>query len=320
LGWLESLARSLAERGAGHLWLDELWMGLLPEGASRAAQHYRAALSALRRGVGQEARLAGLAAPFAASAGLLDALQLGSALPARRRFWRAARERNSDLALRAGLAGRIAHADSPALDLAGDPAALRRGAILAAICGGNVCLAGDPARISDARWRLARRLIPPSGSRPRRIAPLPGALAAAGSDGSWLVALLDAASEVALGPFGEGPMRVFDAWLSQDRGSVSGALELATSEREVTQLLRLSPLASGIHLVGSSLHLAAGLAEVTSCVARADGLELLLELPGPRQGSIYFAHGEQERVLRVRVAFSDRLELVVAAARVPEAQ
>jgi hypothetical protein len=315
LGWLEQLARGLVGRGAAHLWLDELWLGLLPDGAAQRAQSYRRALESVRRGAGPEATLTGLRAPFAASAGLLDALQLFPELPARAR-WLRARRRSADLALRAGLAQRLGHAEGPTVWLdAEDAEALRAAAIQSAICGGNVCLGGSPRRISEPGWRLARRLLPPSGARPRRLPRVAGALAAPGADGSELIALLDAALPLDPSALAAGEVHVFDAWHGLDLGRSSAGPAAGALDSSASQLLRLSPVDGRARLIGSSLHLGAGAAELRRIESDpGHGVRVALALPGPRQGSIYIQPpGNPSKPLRLRIAFDGEVELLAAA-------
>lgn len=312
VAWLEALASGLRERGARHLWLDELWLGLLCGGA-RPAAVYRRALEALRRGIGPDAFVAGMAAPFAASTGLLDALQLEPERPVQRqrRWWRRRQPEPQDLELRAGLSGRLAHAQTAVLALDdGDVARQRRSAIASAICGAT-SLGGDPARVPAAGWRLARRLLPPAALRPARVPGVPGALVASEVDGTRLLALLRQAEEFDLAwVFGSAPVRVFDAWRARERASASGSLRFESPEGTGPQLLRLTPADGQPRLVGSSLHLTAGAAELARCEAQPGcGLALELALPGPREGSIHLQAPDPGR-LRLRVAFRDRLELL----------
>jgi hypothetical protein len=305
LAWLESLARELTVCGAGHLWLDDLWLGLLPARRPRRAAIYRRALEALRRGAGPDAFLAGLAAPFAASAGPLDALQLEAGEAPRRGRWLRALSGTDAPELRASLAGRLAHAECSAIRLdARDESALRTAAIHGAILGGNVCLAGVPDALPRHGWRLARRLVPPSGIAPRRLVQLPGAIAAESADGSRLIALRGSAAGLDF-----AGMRVFDAWRGLDLGG-SGVPEL---EEGRTQLLRLTPVDGRARLTGSDLHLTAGLTELREWRSEPAGmLQLELALPGPRRGSLHVQLPAPDTPpVRVRVSFRDTLELQV---------
>jgi hypothetical protein len=312
LAWLESLGRGLRERDVAHLWLDELWLGLPPSGRPERAAVYRRALEALRRGAGPDAYLTGLGAPFAASAGLLDALELDRGSHALGARW-LGRSR-SDPTLRAGLAGRLANAQSGAVALdARDAGALRDAAVLCASLGGNVSLSGFWERVSPARWRLARRMLPSTALAPRRQPRTRGVLIADAPDGSRLLALLGSASP-GTELLGDGALHVFDAWHARDLGMHPGSSPLAL-DAGASQLLRLVPVDGEARLVGTTLHLCAGAAELRALHSDASGsVQLELALPGPRQGSLHVrAPGSDTPPIRTRVAFRDTLELEIGA-------
>lgn len=322
VAWLEQLAQRLGAAGVRHLFLDELWLGLRPE-SERPAAVYRRALEALRHGIGPEAFLAGLAAPFAASLGLLDALEIEPepGAPRRRRWWQRRESAGHALELRAAFAGRLAHALTASVRLdTPESAARRRAAIASALCG-SACFCGEPERVTDAGWRLARRLLPPGALKPIAWPGEPSTLVASAEDGALLAARLAPENALDLGwAFGADRVRVFDAWSGRERPSVSGSLAAGASDAG-PELLRLTRADGRPRLIGSSLHLSAGAVELTRCEALpGSGLALELALPGPREGSIQLQpNGSGPGSLRLRVGFSDRLELCVDSAFVADA-
>jgi hypothetical protein len=260
-----------------------------------------------------------MAAPFAASGGLLDCLELVADPTGRCARWRAGSRLGAALALRAGLAGRLGGGALPGVPLEGERfSELRGAAIAAAICGSAICFRGAPERVPPERWRLLRRLLPPGALRPVRLAGHPGALALGGPEGSLLIAWVDAPDlPLALeGLAGSGPLRVFDAWRGIDLGIPGGAIGGEQLEAGLPQLLRVSPVDGGAHLLGSNLHLASG-TELASCDAEAGGGAVLaLAMPGRHRGVLAVQVPGCETPVRLRVVFEDGLRVSVDAARV----
>jgi hypothetical protein len=109
-----------------------------------------------------------------------------------------------------------------------------------------------------------------------------------------------------LGPvIGTAQVHAFDAWQAREQAP----FEAGSGPTDLPCLLRLTPADREPRLIGSSLHLLAGAAELERCELRADsGMALELALPGPREGSVWLQTGNAG-VLRLRIAFQDRLEI-----------
>jgi hypothetical protein len=115
-----------------------------------------------------------------------------------------------------------------------------------------------------------------------------------------------------------GEARVFDAWRGVDLGIVERALERDPVDSSSAQLLRVSPADGRARLVGSTIHLAAGSAELEALAPEpGGGVRLALALPGRHQGTIHVQMpGTDPAPAKLRVAFDDRLELSIDSLRV----
>ncbi len=304
---LERAGVALREHGVRHVWIDDIG----PAGPVQLEE----ALRGLRAGLGEGARIAARGGPLLGLLGQLDALslQLDAApppAPGRLRRWlgRASGDEREPLAV-ACLAGRVLCVDTGPLDLGAlDEAALGARLALSALLGGDVVLRGDPSALGPARLELARRALPPRGAPPWR----PGgraALAARLDDGA---VLLRTHESLPLGALALAPAaNVFDVL----GGRCTGTRESMLGPHPDAPLLRLTPARSGPRVVGSTLHLSGGSAEVSRLELRGDALHLSLRLPGPRQGVVSLMHaaatdGSPLPPLHARVAFRDALELI----------
>jgi hypothetical protein len=314
-GYMRTLGERLRELGFLHVWLDGL-------AGAHAPEAYVGALTALREGAGPELRVAGRDASFALSMGYLDALERspGDADDdARSRHWWQLRRRSvgeaapADWTLYACLAGRAFRVTVGELDLdRADDATLREGAALAAILGGDVILRGDPAQLPPARQRLARRLLPPLALAPLRAGGR-RALYARCRDGAVLV---HTSELLPLGRVGAPPaVRGFDALGGRLLGRVEGVLEVDPAAP--ASLVRLVPIDDAVRIVGSTLHITAGAAEVSGIVTRGERARIDLTLRGPHEGALLLAMPGTEALSRLRVKFVDALSVEAGAAEPP---
>lgn len=339
LAWLQELSETMRGLGFEYQKLDFLYAGAL-RGRRHAeripsAAAYRQGIAALRRGAGAQSHLLGCGAPLGPSIGLFESMRVGPDVAPR---WRsplsdallgvpaapAARNALRSVVARAALHGRLWQNDPDCVllrdrDTHLDTAEARSLASAAALSGGPAVLSDAPEKLSPERWRWLMRMHPGMGHRPETL-PLrgqtPEGLRAVLPDGSlWLLYLnLESRayrprcelSELGL----RGPVHVFDIWRECDLGLHESTVPLGRLKPGECHLLRLTPAGTGPRVIGSTLHLSGGGAELLQLGDPCR--ELHLHLPGDREGRLLIASGDGPPVW-VPVRFRDELRIDLSA-------
>ncbi len=218
----------------------------------------------------------------------------------------------SNLAARAHEAGRLWHLGPPPIETSVGRARLETELSLASL-GGHVELAGHPDEAGDEAATLLRRALPPLARPLRRVGE--HGVAAALRGGRFAVLLWNPGAVPAhLGldlealPEPPGaPVHVYEFWPNRPLGVVE-----AIEPREVPaggcRLLALTPTSDRPVVVGSSLHVGMGHAEVAQLAERAGELVVKLRHPGRHQGDLWIALPGRADPLRVPVTFTDQTE------------
>ncbi|MFI5315054.1 MAG: glycoside hydrolase family 36 protein [Myxococcota bacterium] len=337
--WLESLGREVRALGFDYLKLDFLFAGALA-GARRdprttAVQAYRRGVAALRRGAGPGVFLLGCGAPLGASIGLFEAMRIGPDVAAR---WTnpsfdrivgveagaSARNSLANVFVRAPLHQRLWLNDPDCVVLRDRGSKLTESEVrtLAAsisLAGGLVVVSDELAELPAERLDWLRRMLPSLSRAPSVGAargPIPDELIVRFDDGSalWLRVNFGEKSErldVDLGALGvRGHSRVWDVFADRELERASGELSLGNLAPHAARLLRFVPDDASAHVIGSTLHFAAGSLETESVALEARGaLRVRLRLPGRRSGEIAVALPGASRLVRAHVGFDDALEL-----------
>jgi len=275
-------------------------------GATRA-EAARRALEVIRDAVGPEAFLIAAGGPVLLGTGLLDAQRVsGDVAP----FWRAARQallrdratpgvRNSlaNTMTRAFMSGRLFDGDPDCLMTGSSGTKLtgaerRTLASAIAVFGGSIMVSDDLGRWGDEELEMARRSFPHAHGLP--LCPdlwrneVPGLLLSEMSDPLGPYRLLLAVNwhgrprggEVRLADIGlAGRWHACEYWSGRYLGETGEAIPLPARQPHGCALVRLTEVAGGPRLIGSSVNLSQGAAELTGA-SRDDGA-LVLELSSP---------------------------------------
>ncbi len=311
LAWLREVFSTLAGYGYRFFKLDFMACALLEgprhdHGATRA-EAARRALEVIRDAVGPEAFLIAAGGPVLLGTGLLDAQRVsGDVAP----FWRAARQallrdratpgvRNSlaNTMTRAFMSGRLFDGDPDCLMTGSSGTKLtgaerRTLASAIAVFGGSIMVSDDLGRWGDEELALASRSFPHAHGLP--LCPdlwrneVPGLLLSEMSDPLGTYRLLLAVNwqgrprggEVRLADIGlAGRWHACEYWSGRYLGETEDAIRLPTRQPHGCALVRLTEAAGGPRLIGSSVNLSQGAAELTGA-SRDDGA-LVLELSSP---------------------------------------
>lgn len=311
LAWLREVFSTLAGYGYRFFKLDFMACGLLEgprhdPGLTRA-EAARRALEVIRDAVGPEAFVIGAGGPVLLGTGVLDAQRVsGDVAP----FWRAARQtllrdratpgvRNSltNAMTRAFMSGRLFEGDPDCLmaRLSGTRLTEPERETLAsaiAVFGGSIMVSDDLGGWGGEELAMAGRSFPHAHGLPR--APdlwkneVPELLLSEMSDPLGPYCLLLAVNwlgkprgrEVRLADLGlAGRWHACEYWSGRYLGETDDAVRLPRMEPHGCALVRLTEASGAPRLIGSSVNLSQGVAELAG--ASRDGSKFGLELSSP---------------------------------------
>jgi len=262
---------------------------------------YRARLAQARERLEPDTLLIARDAPFGASVGLADARGEGEdAAPGPREL---------DLAFTNQRLWLLA--PGPLRVGEGSLEEARSRASIAGLAGGLLTLADDLDTLSDERFEILRRILPPL-ARECDAPATEGVLVTPLVGGSLAVLLHNPDPEpadLAL-PFRalghRGPFHGFDFWENQPLGLLHDGIPARRVEPGGCRVVGLTPPSDRAQVVGSSLHIGMGTLEVASLRPLTQGhLVLSLRLAGAHRGDIWIAEPQSTTACRVAVAFTD---------------
>ena len=315
--WLRELATRMKRSGIRTLELEMLRVATLPGPDRReresAIQAYRHCLGVLRDTLGDGAYLIGADAPIGPSIGVLDAVRFGSDAnagarpPLLGRWFQRSRVRaaRSTPLLRANLHRRLWCNEWESASPSGSAENLFGRAVYAA---------SADTRSDTHSW-------PCTGAKAEVVA-RSGATAAASvvqrwPDGSTLLLAANPSAHprslgIELALLGlEGPVNVYS--VDEARMLPECMIRLATGLIPAGgfALFRITPKSDQPQILGSTLHYTAG-ALGTQLEAEGTALRLSAQLPGRRQGSIWFSD-TRGHVSRVELGFDDAIGVEIPA-------
>jgi hypothetical protein len=262
---------------------------------------YRSRLARVREQLESGALLVASDAPFGASVGLADARGADRNAPPG--------ARDLDLAFTNQRLWLLAPGPLRVAD--GSLAEARTRASIAGLAGGLLTLADDIDALSDERFAILQRILPPLAreadpplARGMLVTPLVG--------GRLAVLLLNPEAKRAdlLLPFRvlgrRGPFHGFDFWENQPLGLLQDGVPARSVDPGGCRVIGLTPPADRAQVIGSSLHIGMGTLEVASLRPHSrSGLLLSLRLAGAHRGDVWICQPQSTEVARVPVAFSD---------------
>jgi hypothetical protein len=187
----------------------------------------------------------------------------------------------------------------------------RARASIAGLAGGLLTLADDIDTLSDERFAILERILPPLAREAN--APLArGTLVTPLFGGRLAVLLFNSEAkraDLAL-PFRllglPGPFHGFDFWENQSLGLLNDGIPARGVDPGGCRVIGLTPPSNRAQVIGSSLHIGMGTLEVASLLPQArSGHVLSLRLAGAHRGDLWIAEPQSEKAVRVPVAFSD---------------
>jgi hypothetical protein len=271
---------------------------------------YRSRLAQAREQLEPGALLVASDAPFAASVGLADARGADRSTPPS--------ARDLDLAFTNQRLWLLAPGPLRVAD--GSLEEARARASIAGLAGGLLTLADDIDTLSDERFAILQRILPPLARKSN--APLArGMLVTPLVGGRLAVLLLDPEAKHAnpVLPFRalglRGPLHGFDFWENQPLGLLRDGIPTRGVDPGGCRVIGLTPLSDRAQVIGSSLHIGMGTLEVASLRPHSRrGHVLSLRLAGTHRGDVWIVEPESTEPARVSVAFSDAAVIEVAPA------
>ncbi|MGE5560253.1 MAG: alpha-galactosidase [Chloroflexota bacterium] len=325
--WLRQLFRTVTEDwGYDYVKLDFLYCAALPgrrrDGLTRA-QALRRGLEIIRETVGERFIL-GCGCPLGPAIGVVDGMRIGPDVApdwgAKPLPWErgipSARNALRNVLNRSFMHRRFWLNDPDCLIVRSRESRLTTDEVTTlaaaiALSGGMLILSDRMASLSPDRLRLIGQTTPASGVAARAVGlgnadtPVAYVLPAEAEWGSWLVAgffnwgqtIADYAyglAELGLDPDGE--YHLYDFLNGRYLGRCSAALAVRSIPPHGCRLFRLTPLGPGPTIVGSTLHITQGVAEVRSVAVARDALtielgphtdgQLVCWFPGDGEGEI----------------------------------
>jgi len=271
---------------------------------------YRSRLAQAREQLESGTLLVASSAPFAASVGLVDARGAdGNAPPG---------ARDLDLAFTNQRLWLLAPGPLRVAD--GSLAEARTRASIAGLAGGLLTLADDIDTLSDERFAILQRILPPLAreanpplAKGMLVTPLVG--------GRLAVLLLNPEAkptDLAL-PFRalglRGPFHGFDFWENQPLGLLDDGVPARGVDPGGCRVIGLTPPSDRAQVIGSSLHIGMGTLEVASLLPHSrSGHVLSLRLAGAHHGEVWITEPQSTKAARIPVAFSDAAVIEVGPA------
>jgi alpha-galactosidase len=344
-GWLAEVVATFRRAGFDYLKLDFLYAGALPgsrhDPTQPLAAAYREALATIRSAAQPDPFVLGCGAPIGPSVGLFEAMRIGPDVAPK---WRSrvedaiaglpaapsARNAVRNVVARAPLHQRLWINDPDCVLLRDrstrlSEAEVRTVAAAALVSGGLILLSDDLENLGPPRRNLLARLLPALGHTPDR-GPLQekeiDSLVQSSADGSRLLLVVNLGEReqtrsVALSSIGlTGPTHVYDVWEDAYRGVHRESFVLDSLPAHGCGLMRFTPVDGRPRVVGSTLHLSGGSAEVSSIRAEELGqARLRLALPGHRHGRVLVDPGTGTPVA-AHVEVPGELELTVSEVQI----
>jgi hypothetical protein len=278
--------------------------------ATRDVPSYRAGLAEAREQLEPGVLLVARNAPFGASVGLADARGVnGDSPPGAREL---------DLAFTNQRLWLLAPGPLRVGD--GSLEEARTRASIAGLAGGLLTLADDIDTLSDERFAILQRILPPL-AREAHAPPSSGILVTPLVGGRLAVLLRNPAAEradLAL-PFQvlgrRGPFHGFDFWENQPLGLLHDGIPARGVPPGGCRVVGLTPPSDRVQVVGSSLHIGMGTLEVASLRSLSRSRHVLsLRLAGAHRGDVWITEPQSTTARRVPVAFSDAAVIEVGPA------
>lgn len=291
--------------------------GLEPDGiqvmegqAATDVPSYRSRLARVREQLEPGALLVASGAPFGASVGLADARGADRNAPPG--------ARDLDLAFTNQRLWLLAPGPLRVAD--GSLAEARTRASIAGLAGGLLTLEDDIDALSDERFAILQRILPPLARE--ADAPLAGGMLVTPLVGGRLAVLLlnpEAKRADLLLPFRvlgrRGPFHGFDFWENQPLGLLHDSIPARGVDPGGCRVIGLTPPSDRAQVIGSSLHIGMGTLEVASLRPHSrSGHVLSLRLAGVHRGDVWITEPRSAKAVRVPVAFSDAAVIEVGPA------
>lgn len=279
-------------------------------GAATDVPSYRSRLVRAREKLEPGELLVASGAPFGASVGLVDARGVNRNDPPG--------SRDLDLAFTNQRLWLLAPGPLRVAD--GSLEEARARASIAGLAGGLLTLADDIDALSDPRFAILQRIVPPLARE--ADAPLVrGTLVTPLFGGRLAVLLLNSEAkraDLAL-PFRllglRGPFHGFDFWENQSLGLLHDGIPARGVDSGGCRVIGLTPPSDRAQVIGSSLHIGMGTLEVASLRPHArSGHVLSLRLAGAHRGDVWIAEPQSTKAVPVPVAFSDAAMIEVGPA------
>jgi hypothetical protein len=262
---------------------------------------YRTRLAEARERLESGALLVASSAPFTASVGLADARSVDRSAPPG--------PRDLDLAFTNQRLWLLAPGPLRVAD--GSLEEARTRASIAGMAGGLLTLADEIDTLSDERFAILQRILPPL-AREAHASPARGVLVTPLVGGRLAVLLLNPEAEPAdlalsfqaLGR--RGPFHGFDFWENQPLGLLHDGIPPRGVDPGGCRVVGLTPPSDRVQVIGSSLHIGMGTLEVASLRTLSPSGHLLsLRMPGAHRGEVWVTEPESTTARRVAVEFSD---------------
>jgi hypothetical protein len=196
----------------------------------------------------------------------------------------------------------------------------RTRASIAGLAGGLLTLADDIDTLSDERFAILQRILPPL-ARKANAPRAPGLLVTPLVGGKLGVLLLNGEAKRAdLGlPFRvlgqRGPFHGFDFWENRPLGLLHEGIPARGVDPGGCRVIGLTPPSDRAQVIGSSLHIGMGTLEVASLRPHSPSGHLLsLRLAGTHRGDVWIAESQSTTAVRVPVAFRNAAVVEVGAA------
>jgi alpha-galactosidase len=316
---LRDVFATLTGYGYRYFKLDFLATGMLEgkryDQTLTRAEAFRKALEAIREAVGEKSILLAAGGPVMLGAGILDAQRVGpdvgpSWQPIRQSLLhdRATPSLHNSLAgmfTRAFMSGRIFEGDPDCLLLRPSNTSLSEAEIRTlasgiAVFGGTFLVSDDVGLWTAAQEETAGRLLPHVKAHPRCPdlwkSELPRLMVTRLSDPSgdyyiaWVMnwASVEMASETSLEELGIEPARyhVHEFWTGRYLGETEGSIDIGRLPGHGSAVVRLTPATDEPRLIGSSIHVTQGAAELESFHAGHAGLSMSLACPVKTRASV----------------------------------
>lgn len=322
LDWLrETFSVIVNDWGYKYLKLDFLYSAVV-DGERRdksvtRAQAYRRGMEVIREAAGDDAFILGCGAPLGPSAGIVDAMRIGTDVGPvwRESLLRAFLGSRTDPGVETSLLNCVTRSFLHGKLWANDPDCilLRKGkltseeyktfATVIGLTGAMVLISDDMRELDEEGMRVFSTLIPPTGTPAipadlfESVRPSVYSLAPPGRENTRTVAAInwndsEGKTEINFAVLGLDPdayYNIFSFWDERYLGTISGEISFRGMPPHGCKLLAITPSSGAPSVVGSNLHITCGAFDIKESVfdAETNSLCLSVELPGKRDGKIF---------------------------------